>query len=63
MLNSMLQNVGLSCIFKTNQQLEYDIYEYSPYWLTDGPWYNNYICKKIHGTVFEKYIRNAGTDR
>ena len=26
-------------------------------------WYNTYICTKLHGTVFAKYIRNARTDR
>ena len=56
LLNSVLQNVGLSWIIETNQQLEYDIYEHNPYWITYGPWYNTYICKKLHGTVFENIL-------
>ena len=28
-----------------------------------GPWYNTSICKKLHGNVFEGFIRNARTDR
>ena len=32
-------------------------------WITGSPWYNTYICEKIHGTVFENYIINARTDR
>ena len=28
-----------------------------------GPWYNISICKKLHGKLFEGFIRNAGTDR
>ena len=31
--------------------------------MTGGPCYNTYICKKIHGNVFEGFIRNARTDR
>ena len=31
--------------------------------MTDGPWYNTSICKKLHGKVFEAFIRNARTDR
>ena len=32
-------------------------------WMTGDPCYNTYICKKIHGKVFEEFIRNAITDR
>ena len=28
-----------------------------------GPWYNTSICKKLHGKLFEVFIRNARTDR
>ena len=31
--------------------------------MTGGTWYNTSICKKLHGTVFEEYIRNARNDR
>ena len=31
--------------------------------MTNGPWYNTYICKKLHGTEFEGSIRNTITDR
>ena len=31
--------------------------------MTGGPWYNTYICKKLHGKVFEGFIINARTDR
>ena len=37
--------------------------KHDPNGLTNGPWYNTYICKKLHGTVFEKYIRNSRTER
>ena len=52
-LNKVLQHVGLSWIIETNQQLEYDIHKHNPNWITDGPWYNTYICTKFHGTVLE----------
>ena len=32
-------------------------------WMTGGPWYNTYICKKLHGKLFEVFIINAITDR
>ena len=28
-----------------------------------GPWYNTSICEKLHGNVFEGFIRNARTYR
>ena len=31
--------------------------------MTGGLWYNTYICKKLHGKVFEGFIINAITDR
>ena len=31
-------------------------------WITGGPWYNTFICKKLHGKVFEEFIRNERTD-
>ena len=31
--------------------------------MTGGPWYNTPIFKKLHGKVFEGFIRNAITDR
>ena len=31
--------------------------------MTCGPWYNTYICKKLHGNVFEGFIINARTGR
>ena len=37
--------------------------KHNPDWITGCHWYNTYICKKLHGTVFEEYIRNVGTDR
>ena len=32
-------------------------------WMTGGPWYNTYICKKLHGNFFGGFIINAITDR
>ena len=37
--------------------------KHNQHWITGGPWYNTYISKELHGTVFEKYIGNARTDR
>ena len=35
----------------------------NPDWMTGCPWYNTYICKKLHGKLFEAFIINAKTDR
>ena len=31
--------------------------------MTGGTWYNTYICKKLHGNVFEGFIINERNDR
>ena len=33
------------------------------YWMIGGTWYKTSICKKLHGNVFEEFIRNTRTDR
>ena len=30
--------------------------------MTGGPWYNTSICNKLHGKVFNGFIRNGRTD-
>ena len=62
-LNTILHHVVMSWIIETREQLKYDIYENDQYQIISGPWYNTYIRKKLHGTVFEEFIRNAITDR
>ena len=34
-----------------------------PNWFNIGPWYNTDICSKLHGKVFEYFIKNARTYR
>ena len=62
-LNTVLHHVGFSWIIESNQLLEHDIDKYNPDWLPNGPWYNTCICTELNGRVFEKYTRNAITDR
>ena len=31
--------------------------------MAGGTWYNIFICKKLHGNVFEGFIRNTRNDR
>ena len=59
----MLHNIGMLWIIETHEQLQYNIDRNNSDWMTGGPWYNTYICKKFHGNVFEGFIRNARTDR
>ena len=37
--------------------------KYNSKWMTGGTWYNTSICKKLHGNLFEGFIRNARNDR
>ena len=44
--------------------MKYDIKENNYLdWLNKGPRYNTAICSKLHGTVFDDFIRNDRTDR
>ena len=63
MLNSVFYHVGLSWIISPKNKMKYDTEEENPDWLNKGPWYNTTICSKLHGTVFEGFIRNAKTYR
>ena len=59
----MLHNVGMLWIIETHEKLQYDMEKHNSEWMTGGPCYNTYICKKLHGKVFEGFIRNTRTDR
>ena len=63
LLYALLHHVGMLRIIKTHEQLQYDMDAKNSEWTTGGPWYNTNICKKLHGKVFEVFIRNARTDR
>ena len=39
------------------------MYKHNSYQITGGSWYKTSICKKLHETVFEYFIRNARTYR
>ena len=59
----MLHHVVMLWIIETHEQFQYDMDKQNSEWITGGPWYNTYICKKLHGKVFEGFIRNTRTDR
>ena len=48
---------------KKNKELEYDMDKHNLDWIAGGTWYNTFICKKLHGKVFEEFIRNVRTYR
>ena len=52
-LNTVLYRVVMLWIIETHEQLKYYIDKYNSDWMKFGPRYNTYICKKIHGNVFE----------
>ena len=55
--------MGLSWIISSNNQIKYETEKHYPYWLNKGPCYDRAIFYKLHGTVFENFIRNSRTDR
>ena len=61
--NKMLHHVSMLWIIETHEQLKYYTDEHNSEWMTGGTWYKTSICKKLHGNVFEGFIRNARTDR
>ena len=62
-LNTMLHRVGMIWIIENHEDLKYDMELQNSDWMTGGIWYNTYICKKLHGKLFEGFIINARTDR
>ena len=62
-LNKMLHHVGILWIIQTHEQLQYYMDKHNSEWMTGGPWYNTYICNKLHGKLCEGFTRNARTDR
>ena len=62
-LNSILHHVGMPWIICSNNKMFYEIEENDhPDWFNTGPWYNTSICSKLHGKLFEDFIRHARTD-
>ena len=62
-LNAILHHVGMSWIICSNNEMLYETEEKNhPDWLNKGPWYNTAICSKLHGKLFEDFIRHAITD-
>ena len=47
----VLHHVSMSCIIKTNKQLEYGMDKNNSDWIRGGSRYNTSICKKLHGNV------------
>ena len=62
-LNTILHHVGMLWIIETHEKLQYDMDKHNSQCTTGGPWYNTYICKKLHGKLFEGFIRSARTAR
>ena len=61
--NKILHHVGMLWIIEDYEQLKYDTDIQNSDCMTGGPWYNTSIWKKLHGKLFEGFIKNARTDR
>ena len=63
-LNTILHHVGMSWIIFSNNEMKYEIDESNhQYWFDKGPWYNRFICSRLHGSLFEGFITHARTNR
>ena len=63
-LNEILHDVGMLWIIWSNKEMFYEIDESNhPDWLNKGPWYKKDICSKLHGKLFEDFIKYARTYR
>ena len=63
-LNEILHHVGMLWIISSNEGMKYDIEKINHQdWLNKGPWYNTYICSRLHGSLFEDFITHARIDR
>ena len=63
-LNEILHHVGISWIICSNNEMFYEIKESDhPNWFNTGPWYNPAICSKLHGKLFEHFMRHARANR
>ena len=64
LLNAILNHVIMSWIISLNKEMMYDI-DKNNYqdWFKNCPWYNTFICSKLHGSIFEYFITHARTDR
>ena len=61
----MLHHVCMSWIISSKQEIDYDSFTNSNNldWFDTAPWYNKNIRSKLHGITFEKFIKEARTDR
>ena len=61
--NTMLHNFRMIWIIEIHEYFKNDTDLKNSDWVTGGPWYNTYICKKLHGKVFQIFIINTITER
>ena len=62
--HTIFNHVGMSWKILSNNEMLYEIEEnYHSCWFNKGPWYNTYICSKLHGELFKCFIKNARTER
>ena len=57
--NMVFQNVGLSCIIQSNQELSFYFQHHCPSWILNGPWYNTTIFSLLHGSSFKDYVTTS----
>ena len=63
MLNAIVNNVSMSWIICSNENMKYEMDESNhPDWFNKFPLYNTAICSRLHGSLFEDFITHARTN-
>ena len=55
-LDKILHHVGMLWIIETHDKLQYDMDKHNSEWMTGGPWYNTYICRKLYGNCLRDLL-------
>ena len=51
----VFQQVGISWLIQTSKATEFKFEKEFLVWVKKGPWYNQYICASLFGSVLEIY--------
>ena len=55
----VFHNVWLLCIIKKNSQLKFEMAAQVCQWMDKIPWYKTTISTKLHGQIFEDYLKTG----
>ena len=59
----VFHNIVLSWIIQSNKNPGFDFQKNCPPWILNGPWHKTTICSRLHGSVFEDYLKTSKCDK